>query len=536
MRTDARPRQAAGRQTFAVGWPAPLFLAVAGGLLTETAFPGKSWWAMAYVGIALLSLSLDGLSIRRGFVVGGLFGLAFFLPHLWWAEVAVGGPIGWLALALLQSSAVALLGAAAAAARRLPAVRRHALFEVLVFAVLWVAVEQLRSRVPFGGFPWGLLAFSQNDSPLLGLAPLGGAPLVSAATVAAGASLAVAVRKARGASLRTAVVPLAAAIAVATVPGALPLAGSSESGVLRVAAVQGNVPTRGADAMAQARAVAANHIDGTRAALQRSSAVALDLVVWPESASDIDPRTDDALGAQISAVAREAGVPILLGTQRFVRDVRYNDYVVWTPDEGAVDVYTKQRPVPFGEYVPFRELLRRVAPAIDRIAVDMAAGTSVALVEVPIASLGRSVPIATAICFEVADDELIREAVRAGGELLVIPTNNASFGYTQESTQQLAMSRFRAAEHARATIQVSTVGVSAIITPDGQVLDETGLFSSDQMLEEVPLRTSLTLADRLGPWPSRAVDALAALIVVCAAVRSLQGRSRWLIRTLARQG
>lgn len=482
---------------------------------------------MAYVGIALLSLSLYGLSIRRSFLVGGLFGLGFFLPHLWWAEVAVGGPTGWLALTLLQSTAVALFGAATAAARRLAAVRRHGLLEVLVLAVLWVAVEQLRSRVPFGGFPWGLLAFSQTDSPLLGLAPLGGAPLVSGATVVVGASLAVAVRAARHAGrLRSTVVPLAAAVAVAGVPGLLPLATSSETGVLRVGAIQGDVPVRGADAMAQARQVAANHAEGTRTLLRRSSAVALDLVVWPESASDIDPRTDDALGAEISALAREADVPILLGTQRFEGDVRYNDYVVWAPVEGAVDVYTKQRPVPFGEYVPFRDLLRRVAPAVDRISVDMVAGRSVALVEVPITSLGRSVPIATAICFEVADDELIRQGIRAGGELLVIPTNNASFGYTQESTQQLAMSRFRAAEHARATIQVSTVGVSAVIAPDGEVLDETGLFSSDQMLEAVPLRTSLTLVDRLGPWPSRVVDVLAALIVMRAAAHTLQRRLR----------
>jgi apolipoprotein N-acyltransferase len=170
--------------------------------------------------------------------------------------------------------------------------------------------------------------------------------------------------------------------------------------------------------------------------------------------------------------------------------------------------------VPFGEYVPYRDFFRSITSTVDLIGRDMAAGTEMALLPVPVDRLGRAVPLTTAICFEVVYDDLIRESVLAGSELIVIPTNNASFGLTQESTQQFAMSRFRAVEHGRAVVQISTVGVSGIVAPDGAVLDGTGLFTAEQMVESLPLRTSLTVADRMGSWPSTVVDASALTLLL----------------------
>ncbi|GAA3510506.1 apolipoprotein N-acyltransferase [Georgenia daeguensis] len=490
-------------------------LAVVGGLLTETAFPGKSWWPMAYVGVALLLLALRRDSARWALVVGFLYGLAFFLPHLWWANEAVGQPIGWIALSVAQAWAIALFGAAWAWARRAPWLHHRPWAQVLAVAVVWVAVERARGQWPFGGFPWGALAFSQTDGPLLRLAPLGGTTLVSAVVVVLSALLAaglVEVHNRRPGRAGT------AGALVAITLGALPLVPletSAESGTLRVGAVQGNVPARGAEAMSQARAVAANHGAGTKALVDRVGREALDVVLWPESASDIDPRTDADVAATVDRAAQAAGAPILLGTQRFVPGLRYNDYILWQPGRGGGDVaYTKQRPVPFGEYIPYRDVFRRITSAVDLVRTDMVAGTAPALLPVPVDRLGRTVPITTAICFEVAFDDILREGVLAGGELIVIPTNNASFGLTQESTQQLAMSRFRAAEHGRAVVQISTVGVSAVIAPDGTIEQQTGLFTAEQMITQVPLRTSTTYADRVGEWPSRAVEALAVLIVL----------------------
>ncbi len=503
-----------------------LAMAALGGLATETAFPDRSWWPMAYVGIALLLLALRRASPGGGFLTGGVFGLAFFLPHLWWANEAVGQPIGWLVLSVMEAAAVGGFGVAWVVVSRSSYLRGRSGAQVAAAAVLWVAVEQLRGRVPFGGFPWGLLAFSQTDAPLLRLASLGGAPLVSAAVVVVGGLLANAVVLVRDGGVRSVATGrvLVAAVAVVVGSGAVPLGTSPQAGTLTVGAVQGNVPAPGADASTQARRVAGNHVSGTQDLLRKVDPGGLDVVLWPESSSDIDPRTDRVLGEAVDAVARAAGVPILLGTQRFEPPVRYNDYIVWLPGVGVTDTYTKQHPVPFGEYVPYRSLFRRLSPDIDRVSTDMVAGTRIGLVEVPISRLGRQVPITVAICFEVAYDRLIRESVVAGGELIVIPTNNASFGLTRESTQQLAMSRFRAVEHGRAVVQISTVGVSGMIAPDGSLVERTGLFTAEQMVAALPLRTSLTLADRLGRWPGGLIDSAAAVLLVGAQVDALRRR------------
>lgn len=471
---------------------------------------------MALVGVALLLLALRRDSARWGFVVGALYGLAFFLPHVWWANDAVGEPIGWVALSVFQALYLAAFGAAWVWVRRGPGVRERAWSQVVAVAVLWVGVEQLRGRWPFGGFPWGTLAFSQTDAPFLRLAPVGGEPLVSGVVVALGALLALTLARVSARQVRSAGAYLTVALAIVFLPALVPLSTGAEQGTLRVGAVQGNVPTQGAEATSQAREVAANHADGTRALLEQADPGDLDLVLWPESASDVDPRTDSGVAAVVDDASRAVGAPILLGTQRFLPGLRYNTYILWEPGAGANPEveYTKQRPVPFGEYVPYRDFFRRLAPVVDRITTDMVPGTGRALVQVWIARLGRTVPITTAICFEVAYDDLIREGVLAGGELIVIPTNNASFGLTQESTQQLAMARFRAAEHGRAVVQISTVGVSGLIGPDGDVLATTGLFTAEQMVGELALRTSLTTADRLGEWPGMVVSALAVILLV----------------------
>jgi apolipoprotein N-acyltransferase len=108
--------------------------------------------------------------------------------------------------------------------------------------------------------------------------------------------------------------------------------------------------------------------------------------------------------------------------------------------------------------------------------------------------------------------------------VLVVPTNNASFGYTAESTQQLAMTRVQAITTGRAAVQVSTVGVSAVVAPDGTVVARTGLFTADHVVADLPLRTALTPAVRAGYWPGWVVSGAGAALVVAGLAAGILGR------------
>ncbi|WP_448060740.1 apolipoprotein N-acyltransferase [Cellulomonas hominis] len=489
-------------------------LAVVGGALMWAAFPDVGWWGTAFLGIAALFLALRRDSARWNALVGLVWGVAFFAPHITWADAAVGR-VPWLALSIAEAGFIALFGAAWSWARRGNAVWRNAVLQLVVFVVLWVGVEELRSVWPFGGFPWGRVVFSQADSPVAAFAWLGGTPLVSAVVVAGGVLIAQTWTAARRLALVAVVVRPTAVVLLVLVGLLIPLDTRAQTGTLAIGAVQGNVATPGLAAFDRRREVLDNHLAGTYALLDRVAQGELDLVLWPENGTDIDPQADATVAADIDAAAQAVGAPLLVGTVEYPDSGgRYNTSLLWEPGQGPVARYTKQRPAPFAEYIPLRRLVRPFSSAVDLVTRDMIAGTEPGYVPLVSERLGRTVGIGDVICFEVAYDGIVREAVRSGAEMLVVQTNNASFGYTAESTQQLAMSRLRAIELGRATVQVSTVGVSAVIAPNGVVSQETELFTPAQLVANLPLRDSLTPAARFGAWWAWGFDVLALSVVV----------------------
>lgn len=513
-----------------------LLLAAVGGVVTDAAFPQRGYWFAAVVGLALLALALRRDSARWAFLVGTTWGLSFFLVHIWWANESVGW-VPWLGLSSVEALMVGGFGATWVWIRRWPTVGRHLPLATASFAVAWVAWEELRSIAPFAGFPWGRIAFSQTEGPMLRFASLGGTVLVSGLVAALGLLLTAALLAARRGRLALGVAALAVVAAVPLLGLMVPLDTRAETGAARVGVVQGNVAEPGLGAFENAREVIGNHAAGTLA-LAQSEAGALDVVLWPENAADYNPRTDQEAGDAVEAAAQAIGAPILLGTQSYLRDDagtvtgRFNDYIRWDPGVGAVDVYAKQHPAPFAEYIPYRTFFRNFSDAVDLVTVDMVAGTETGVMPVPVD--GRGVLFGVAICFEVAYDPLVRDSVLAGAEVLVVPTNNASFGVTAESEQQLAMSIFRAVEHGRATVQISTVGVSGIITPNGVVTERTELFTADQMVADLSLRTSFTLATRLGMWPTFLTYAGAIAAAAMGMISHARARRRGNERTTAR--
>jgi apolipoprotein N-acyltransferase len=473
------------------------------------AFPGYDLLPLAVLGPAALALAVRGQRFRSGLWLGMVFGLAFFVPLLSWTGIYVG-PLPWLALAVWEAAHLALLGGASALTSRL---RLWPLWT----AALWVADEALRGRFVLDGFPWGRLGFSQTEGPFLALAAYGGVPLVTFSVALTGALLAAAVVAVpRG--LRVAALPGAAALAVPLV-GALawaPLAGSSLTAggpTSTVAVIQGDVPRAGLDFNAQRRAVLDNHAEQTHA-LARAVAAGEqprpDVVIWPENSSDIDPYLNEDAARQIDGAAEAIGAPILVGAivegpGRFIS----NTAIVWDPDSGPGDTYVKRHPVPLAEYVPARSFFRFFSDDIDRVH-DQQAGDEVGNLEIGRARIGDL------ICFEVVYDGLVDDVVDGGAGMLVVQTNNATFGFTDESAQQLALSRLRAVEHGRSVVIAATSGISAIVAPDGTVVRSTELFTPDAFVAEIAQRSSTTVATRLGAAPEWALTALGAAALVVA--------------------
>jgi apolipoprotein N-acyltransferase len=492
--------------------------ALAAGAALLFAFPPYGLWWLAPVGVALLAVAVHGRRLRAGAGLGLLTGLVFFLPLLAWTNLHTGY-VPWLLLSVAEAGFVALLGLAAAWAG--PLVRRHGWSWPLVTGLLWVAVEAARDRAPFGGFPWGRLAFSQGDSPLLRLAAAGGAPLVTFAVGLVGGLLAAAVWawRSRPAALGLA----AAAVAVTAAALAVPLRQPAGTPVT-VAVVQGNVPRLGLDFADQRRAVLDNHVSATvdlAAEVAAGRRPKPDLVVWPENASDIDPTRNPDAAAAIDRAATAVDAPILVGTLLLGPgdDERRNVGLVWQPGASTPQqrFYVKRHPVPFAEYIPLRDIVRKVSKQVDLVQRDMVAGTQPGVLPVGPATVGD------VICFEVAYDGLVRDTVTGGAQLIAVQTNNATFD-NAEATQQLAMVRLRAVEHGRVALMASTVGVSAFVEADGTVHDETEFNTRAVLVRQLRLGDGRTLATRLGWWPEVGLAGLAAAALAAAGVLRLRAR------------
>jgi apolipoprotein N-acyltransferase len=494
--------------------------AAGGGLLLYLSFPPRTVWWLALPAFALLWLVLHGRRGRGAFGWGFVFGLAFLLPLLTWIGSLVGA-LPWVALCVFEALFVAAGGWGMAMVSRLRVAPLWA-------AAVWIAAEALRARVPFGGLPWGRVGFGQPDGPLLPLAAIGGEPLLSFATVLAGLALGEIIRRLvlRRDPRSLAVPALVGVLAVAAGPLAalVPATAGTPERTVTIAAVQGNVPRLGLDFNAQRRAVLDNHVRVTE---QLAADVAAgrqprpDLVIWPENSSDIDPLRNADAAAQIDRAARAVGVPILVGAVLRNPDgqTTSNSSLVWEAGVGVVERNDKRRIQPFGEYMPWREFFRHFSSYVDRAgyfvpgpgpgAVDMA-----------------GVRVGIAICWEVAFDDLVADSVDAGATVLAVPSNNATFGLSEMTYQQLAMSRVRAVEHDRSVIVATTSGVSATITPDGTVTASTQQFTPDVLVDRTALRDTTTLASRWRSVPEWVLVALGVGAVGVALVSRRRGIRR----------
>ncbi|MBS1674881.1 MAG: apolipoprotein N-acyltransferase [Actinobacteria bacterium] len=483
---------------------AALIAALASAGLLNLAFPATSVWIAAFPAAALLLLALIGRRTWAALLVGFVYGAAFFLVLVSWTARYLG-PVPWLALGLFEGAltAVALIPVTLAY-RWVPRFVRPRGLRIVVLALtqaaLWIGRELFLGNWPYGGFPWPRIAYTLADTPMarvtswIGISGLGFLMVLLVALV---------LELIRSGGLRIGVarggrrlLPLALSAGIVIVLAVAPAFPTSANGTMRIGAVQGNGPTgyfdqRAPLAVLNAQAAATEPLFGKR----------MDLLVWPEGGLDADPFQYPALSDALDEISDRVGAPILANAATQKGDLFFNTSFLWprsphgTLARDDVQTHSKRHPVPFGEYVPDRPFFNAIVPdLIGLIGREYTPGS-----DVPVVRVGDT-PVGLAICFDVIYDEVIAEGVGEGAQVLVFQTNNADFRGTVENLQQLAIARMRAVETGRSVVNISTIGTSQVIRPDGSTQATLKSDHPGALLEDVELRTGVTAGVILGPW------------------------------------
>lgn len=502
--------------------------------------PTGLWWA-APLGFAVYFLAIHHALTNAGSSTKGVWGwslwlswvqaMACYLFLLPWVGEEVGA-IAWIGLSLLESLFGLLFGAGLAllalwSRRRSRAASNPTTLAgslptaiLLIGVPAWfVATEWLRSNWPFGGFGWSRVAWGQLTGPMENWVAVAGPALVTFMVVLSGVAVALLVTRRWITTAGTLAVTLGGGLVLGAVPTSWggTTSESASDDTVSIAAVQGNVPRLGLGFNEQRRAVLQNHLDATHRLAEEVDSgdrERPDLVIWPENASDINPLTDTDAYEDISEAAAAVGVPLLVGTITSDEVGARNTFIVWDPETGPGEEHIKKFLQPFGEYMPMRDFLRNFSPYVDQ-AGNFKPGDGPGVVE------ANGITVGVATCYEVSFDAAYRDAVNNGARLFASPTNNATFGFTDMTYQQLAMNRMRALEYDRSVVVAATSGVSAIVDPNGDVVDRTEIFRAGLLQEDIELRDTETMSARIGPVGEWLLALLGTGIVLFAGTRAL---------------
>ncbi len=455
--------------------------------------------AVAYVmplALAGFALTTRGLPAHQAWLPGLAFGVGFYFVTAYWMRGSIGTD-AWIGMCTAEALFYGALGGASAVLQRLR------LWPVWL-AAAWATMEVLRSGWPFSGMPFGRLAFGVVDTPVAQALPYVGSTGLSFLLALLGFLLAwVVIARDRRDRLVAAGILIAASAAI-SLPALAPFS-LDEERPATVAVVQGDVPGPGNDILYDHEQLTDNHVQATidlAADVDAGARPQPDFVLWPENSTAVDPFRPGAVNSGLNAAAAAIGVPVLVGGLVDAGPDRVlNQGIVWDPETGAGDRYTKWHPVVYGEYIPFRGFMKSIGlehhSQLARIPRDMLSGTRTSPLQV------GGIGVADSICFDVAYDDGIYAQVEEGAEMLAVQTSNASFIFTDQIDQQYAITRLRAIETGRWLAVASTNGISGVIRPDGSVAAEAEPRTTTVLVEEVTLMSGVTPAVRLGAWPGR---------------------------------
>lgn len=501
-------------------WRLPL--AILGGLLSSLAMPRENIWPLMFVAVGAILVSIRGLRFFSATLIGFFGGLAWYLSQIEWMSLYLG-PVPWIALSVLEAGIFGIGSGIIAlvwnSLQKLPKNWYSELASALAISVLWTSREWVAINLPYGGFPWSRVAQAFSESFLAKLVYFAG---ISGLTLIVVFVSVVALRLMEEGykNLKHHGVPLAVSVLLLSLSLAFVVPTDSESGEITVAAVQGNA-NAGLFSNSERGTFLKNHAEATLLLDKHPLRDQIEVIVWPENASDINPQQDEFAKLLIDSVITRYQAPIILGAITESGGEIFNSSLYYSIEGIQLDQYDKKRPVPFAEYVPDREFWYQLAPdLIGLVSRGYAFGTRDGIFELDEKSLG------VLICFEIAIDDIGRELVADGAEIILSQTNNADFGRSDETFQQAALARLRAIETGRTIVNISTVGVSRIFLPDGSIVDELPIYTPGVMVQSLPLRSSMTPAMLLGGGFDLSVNVIAIALGVWGIGSRLSRRSK----------
>lgn len=488
-------------------WAAAIVAAGAGYIL-DLAYPDIGWWPLAFVGVGLALVVMIGRSIGGALLIGAVFAASFYLVHISWVTRYLG-PIPWLALSGVETALTAAAGILITLAYRwLPRLANGRWARMLALPALvagvWTARELFIGSWPYTGFPWARIGMSQSESPLAGVASWTGVSGLTFLIVFAVAAVIEWLRLAPWRRWRsnwpTTLVPAVTTLVLF----ALPAFPTTPAGTMTVGAVQGNGPTGYFDDREPWDILRAQ-LDATQPIIDEP----MDVLMWPEGGIDGDPINNESLARALDNLSEAVDAPLLINAATERGENTYNTSMLWEAGaENPLAMHDKANPVPMGEYVPDRWFFEAIAPdLVSLIKREYTPGTNTPFFDI------NGIGVGLAICFDVIYDDVIWQGARDGAEVYMFQTNNADFRDTDENLQQLAFARMRAIETGRAVVNLSTVGTSQVIAPNGAVIEGVDADVPAAMLTDVPLRSGLTPAVIIGQ-PLQAVFLWGSLVAL----------------------
>jgi apolipoprotein N-acyltransferase len=427
--------------------------------LASAAFEPIGLWFLVIFGFALYLRKMQ--TVRKPILYSFVFGLLLNAIVLYWSGKYVG-LLPWLLLAFLMSLFYLPVGWMFKKSK-----------SIWLSALTLLIMEELRSRFPFGGFGWTRIAFSQVESPALPIVSVGGVIALSAFTILVSTFL-----------TKLNLKNLAFLFLIFVAANFLPN-NPEGSGSVKLLAIQGNTPEVGLGFNSRPKAVFDLHIKAT----QEFAKGNYDAIVWPENAIDIDPNDNPEIAREITSLNRSLKAPLIAGVVTRSGGNPQNASILYSELGVAESIYLKRGLTPFGEYIPIRAIAEFVSP-LAKTVTDFIPGNGRVTHKISGSKIG---PI---ICYEIIDDDLVRDMAK-NSQALIVQNNNATFANTAQSAQQLAITRIRAVEHSRYILSVSTIGMSAFIDNNGRVLSKTLENGKSFLAGQLLMSDHITLVNRI---------------------------------------